>query len=251
MFSQLPFPSSNFFRHPKLKCKKRKEKEIFAQREKGTTQRTTQHTEHAQRTRRDIRVTKMAGETIFDNVALVSAVLALIVAQLLKPLTHYVGTKKWKPSLAIGSGGFPSSHSSFVVALATGAGVEKGAADTSFAVAAVLAVVVMYDAMGVRRQAGYHASAINSLISGAYGSNSNNNIRNSSQNIDEDEEAPKSPLFSADGFDQFIKNIQNQPLREHIGHTPVQVCFGGLTGLVIGLVVGLNSQIEHRGLFHS
>ena len=58
-------------------------------------------------------------------------------------------------------------------------------------------------------------------------------------------------LFSADGFEQFIKNIQNQPLREHIGHTPVQVCFGGLTGLVIGLVVGLNSQIEHRGLFHS
>ena len=111
--------------------------------------------------------------------------------------------------------------------------------------------------MGVRRQAGYHAYAINSLISGAYGSKSQN--RNSSSgNIDatlelEDEETPtpKSPLFSADGFDQFIKNIQNQPLREHIGHTPVQVCFGGLTGLVIGLVVGLNAQIEHRGLFHS
>jgi len=226
---------------------------MCTEREKGTTRTThdTQNTRtaHAQRYIRAQQ--KMAGETIFDNVALVSAVLALIVAQLLKPLTHYVGTKKWKPSLAIGSGGFPSSHSSFVVALATGAGVEKGAADTSFAVAAVLAVVVMYDAMGVRRQAGYHASAINSLISGAYGSNSNNNIRNSSQNIDEDEEAPKSPLFSADGFDQFIKNIQNQPLREHIGHTPVQVCFGGLTGLVIGLVVGLNSQIEHRGLFHS
>ena len=74
--------------------------------------------------------------------------------------------------------GFPSSHASFVVALATGAGVERGTADTSFAVAAVLAIVVMYDAMGVRRQAGYHASAINSLISGAYGSNSQN--RNSS-----------------------------------------------------------------------
>ncbi|CAL6396571.1 unnamed protein product [Bathycoccus prasinos] len=196
-------------------------------------------------------------KNIFDNVALLSALLALLVAQLLKPLTHYVGTKKWKPSLAIGSGGFPSSHASFVVALATGAGVERGTADTSFAVAAVLAIVVMYDAMGVRRQAGYHASAINSLISGAYGSNSQN--RNSSSgNIDatlelEDEETPtpKSPLFSADGFDQFIKNIQNQPLREHIGHTPVQVCFGGLTGLVIGLVVGLNAQIEHRGLFHS
>ena len=199
------------------------------------------------------------GDTLLDNVALVSAVIALVVAQALKPLTHYVGTKVWKPSLAIGSGGFPSSHSAFVVALATGAGVEKGAADTSFAVAAVLAVVVMYDAMGVRRQAGYHASAINSLISGAYGSNSN--ISNTRHRIDttnfndeeDDEEAmtPKSPLFSADGFEQFIKNIQNQPLREHIGHTPVQVCFGGLTGLVIGLVVGLNSQIEHRGLFHS
>jgi len=68
-------------------------------------------------------------------------------------------------------------------------------------------------------------------------------------NIDEEATTPKSPLFSADGFDQFIKNIQNQPLREHIGHTPVQVCFGGLTGLVIGLAVGLNAQIEHGGLF--
>ena len=198
------------------------------------------------------------GDTLLDNVALVSAVIALVVAQVLKPLTHYVGTKVWKPSLAVGSGGFPSSHSAFVVALATGAGVEKGAADTSFAVAAVLAVVVMYDAMGVRRQAGYHASAINSLISGAYGSNSNANNRHgidtTNFNDEEDDEeamTPKSPLFSADGFEQFIKNIQNQPLREHIGHTPVQVCFGGLTGLVIGLVVGLNSQIEHRGLFHS
>ena len=102
------------------------------------------------------------GDTLLDNVALVSAVIALVVAQALKPLTHYVGTKVWKPSLAIGSGGFPSSHSAFVVALATGA-ERKGAADTSFAVAAVLAVVVMYDAMGVRRQAGYHASAINSF----------------------------------------------------------------------------------------
>ena len=175
-------------------------------------------------------------KNIFDNVALLSALLALLVAQLLKPLTHYVGTKKWKPQLAIGSGDL-SSHASFVVALATGAGVERGTADTSFAVAAVLAIVVMYDAMGVRRQAGYHASAINSLISGAYGSNSQN--RNSSSgNIDatlelEDEEAPtpKSPLFSADGFDQFIKNIQNQPLREHIGHTPVQVCFRRVDGV--------------------
>jgi uncharacterized protein len=113
-------------------------------------------------------------------------------------------------------------------------------------------LIVMYDAMGVRRQAGYHASAINTLIkSGAYGSASGNNEstrRGMDQaNIDEEATTPKSPLFSADGFDQFIKNIQ--PLREHIGHTPVQVCFGGLTGLVIGLAVGLNAQIEHGGLF--
>ena len=83
----------------------------------------------------------MTSQSILDNVALVSAILALVVAQLLKPFTHYVGTKKWNAALAIQSGGFPSSHASFVSALATGAGVDRGAADTSFAVAAVLACV--------------------------------------------------------------------------------------------------------------
>ena len=66
---------------------------------------------------------------------------------------------------------------------------------------------------------------------------------------EDDEEGPLAPLFSPDGFEQFVKNLQSKPLRETIGHTPVQVAFGALTGVVIGVIVGLNSKIEHSSIF--
>lgn len=93
-------------------------------------------------------------DTVFDNVGLVAAVIALLVAQGLKPFTAWAGTRKFRPSLAVSSGGFPSSHTALVVALATGVCFQKGVADPAFACCVVLALVVMYDAMGVRRQAG-------------------------------------------------------------------------------------------------
>ena len=92
--------------------------------------------------------------SVFDNVGLVAAVIAVFVAQFLKPFAEWARTRRARPSLALASGGFPSSHSALVAALAAGTGCQVGLADPGFGCAVVLALVVMYDAMGVRRQAG-------------------------------------------------------------------------------------------------
>ena len=80
--------------------------------------------------------------TLGDNVGLVSAVIAVVVAQVLKPFSDWTVTGKFKVGLMVGSGGFPSSHSSLVTALATGAGYQSGLGDPAFATALVLALVV-------------------------------------------------------------------------------------------------------------
>mmetsp|Transcript_20039 Transcript_20039/g.50201 ORF Transcript_20039/g.50201 Transcript_20039/m.50201 type:complete len:94 (+) Transcript_20039:276-557(+) len=83
-----------------------------------------------------------ASKTLGDNMGLVSAVIAVIVAQALKPFSEWAITRRFKPSLAVGSGGFPSSHSALVTALATGAAYQVGLADPAFASTVVLALVV-------------------------------------------------------------------------------------------------------------
>lgn len=83
-----------------------------------------------------------ATNTLGDNVGLVAAVIAVIVAQVLKPFSEWTVTRRFKASLMVGSGGFPSSHSSLVTALATGAAYQAGLGDPAFATALVLALVV-------------------------------------------------------------------------------------------------------------
>jgi len=81
-------------------------------------------------------------DTLGDNMGLVAAVIAVVVAQILKPFSEWTVSGRFKPGLAVGSGGFPSSHSSLVTALATGAAYQVGLADPAFATALVLALVV-------------------------------------------------------------------------------------------------------------
>ena len=80
--------------------------------------------------------------TIGDNVGLVAAMIAVVVAQVLKPFSDWTVTGRFKAGLMVGSGGFPSSHSSLVTALATGAAYQSGLGDPAFATALVLALVV-------------------------------------------------------------------------------------------------------------
>jgi len=189
---------------------------------------------------------------IYENAGLVAAVVALVVAQALKPLTARGAGGPWKPSLAFASGGFPSSHSAFVCALATGVGVQWGLDSGSFACAVVIACVVMYDAMGVRRQAGFHATAINTLVAGVYGTNAaatgaapvsaNVDVERASDDEGQGGDSLTETLFD-EGFDAFVRRLQERPLREHIGHTPVQVVAGAVTGVVIGVVISVSMVV--------
>lgn len=140
---------------------------------------------------------------LMDNRILISALVAWFSAQTLKVLISLFVQHKLSWQLMFSSGGFPSSHSAAVSALTIGVGRYYGWDSPIFAVAAVFAMIVMYDAAGVRRAAGKQAEVINQLVERYY-----------------------------QGSD-----ISQERLKELIGHTPVEVFGGALTGIIIGILV--------------
>lgn len=138
---------------------------------------------------------------IFYNAILVSAVTAWAIAQILKVAVSVILLRKLNFQLIFSSGGFPSSHSATVSALALGIGKYYGWDSPIFAVSAVFGMIVLYDAAGVRRAAGKQAEVLNQLVERLY------------------------PILN---FDQ-------DQLKELIGHTPLEV-FGGVS---VGIIVGL------------
>lgn len=102
---------------------------------------------------------------ILENDPLWSALVAATAAQLIKVITH-VSTEGWAGAFPrfFSTGGMPSSHSAGVSALAISVGVEVGWSSPLFAIAAVFAYIVIYDALGVRRAAGMHAALLNELV---------------------------------------------------------------------------------------
>ncbi len=122
--------------------------------------------------------------------------------QLFKLIYDLCTTKKFNFKRIMGAGGMPSSHSAVVVGLATLIGKYEGVDTPLFALAFLMAFVVMYDACGVRRAAGKQASLLNKLI-----------------------ETPG------------LTGIQvSEKLVEVLGHTPVQVFVGAVIGFVVGLI---------------
>ena len=101
--------------------------------------------------------------TLLENTPLVLSLLAILFAQLLKVPVHLIITRKWDWSLLTSTGSMPSSHSAAVTSLATAVGFETGFDSPIFAVAAMFAAIVMYDATGIRYQAGQHAAALNEI----------------------------------------------------------------------------------------
>jgi len=85
-------------------------------------------------------------------------------AQVIKIPIHYLLDRKWDLGLVVSTGGMPSSHAAMVWSLTTAVAFTQGLDSTLFAIAAVFSTIISYDAMGVRRQAGFHAEAINSII---------------------------------------------------------------------------------------
>lgn len=131
--------------------------------------------------------------TIFQNEILVIAFITWAIAQTIKPFIGYLITRSFDWKMFFSTGGMPSSHATLVTSVAVGVGLMVGWATPVFAVAATLAVVVIYDAAGVRRQAGFHAQTINLLVQ---------------------EVLQGHP-------------ISDTQLREVLGHTPIEV-FGGI-----------------------
>jgi len=137
--------------------------------------------------------------SLFSNHILIPALIAWGLAQAIKLPLDYLSTRRWNWVLLFSVGGMPSSHSALVAATAHAIGLHVGFDSPIYALAVVVAVVVIYDATGIRRQAGIHAEIINTMISDL---------------------ATGHPLKS-------------EQLREVLGHTPIQVLAGTLLGLAI------------------
>lgn len=101
---------------------------------------------------------------ILNNQVLLGGLISWALAQLLKLPLEYIHTRRWDWSLLLRAGGMPSSHSALVAATAHGIGLVAGFNTPLFALGVAVAMIVIYDATGIRRQAGRHAERINSIM---------------------------------------------------------------------------------------
>jgi acid phosphatase family membrane protein YuiD len=154
---------------------------------------------------------------LFGNYPLVAALGAIFLAQLIKVPLHFLYFGEWKWSRLVGTGGMPSSHSAGVTALASAVGVQEGWGSALFALAVVLGLVVMYDAMGIRRHAGEQAMALNQLKAAV------------DKHLETDD-----PMFSRSQLHQ-----QRRRLKELLGHQPIEVAGGAAFGIAVGLLLHL------------
>lgn len=145
----------------------------------------------------------MLGEIFLFNPVLLAAIIAWLLAQIIKVLGEYIILRRWNWVLLFRAGGMPSSHSAMVSAAALSIGLYMGFDQPIFAIASILAMIVIYDATGIRRETGRQAVLINTMI----------------------EDLAKGKLAQVDR------------LKEVLGHTPGEAVLGTLLGLVIALVV--------------
>jgi acid phosphatase family membrane protein YuiD len=144
--------------------------------------------------------------SFFENRVLIVAMVAWLTAQVGKVAVILVRDKQLRVRRLIGAGGMPSSHSAFTAALTIGIGLTEGFDAPVFALAAAFALVVMYDAAGVRQAAGQHARIINQ-------------IRDLLEDVIEKGQPP-----------------DEKRLKELIGHTPVEVIVGAALGIALAYV---------------
>ena len=90
--------------------------------------------------------------------------LAMVIAQLIKPVFYYMRHHEWHWKLIVSSGGFPSSHSALVTALAVAVGLVEQFTSSMFAITLTLAAIVIYDAANVRYYSGQNAKVTQQLI---------------------------------------------------------------------------------------
>ena len=144
----------------------------------------------------------------FNSPIAISAMLGWIVAQLIKLPIDFLRTKKWNWAMLINAGGMPSSHSALMSSVTTAIALNQGWDSPLFILALSITGIVIYDATGVRRQAGFHAERINEILRSFV----------TEHKIDEP---------------------QKMELLEIIGHSPAEAAIGALLGIVIAIVVWL------------
>jgi len=144
-------------------------------------------------------------QALLSNTVLIAALIAWSIAQVVKLPLHYLLKREWDWSLLMSAGGMPSSHSALVVAVTHAIGLTLGFGSPLYALAVVLAMIVLYDATGVRRQAGEHARVINAIVSDLVAGH---------------------PL-------------KEEQLKELIGHTPGEVIAGATLGLVVAQITAM------------
>ena len=143
---------------------------------------------------------------LLHNQIFVAAVLGWLVAQVLKTIIHMIVNKQFVAERMVRGGGMTSTHSATQCELATATGMRYGGGSFEFAVAIMLAIIVMYDAMGVRRETGIQGRVLNEML---------------------------------DIFMNMGKEISAEAkLKELVGHTPLQVLMGAVLGCVIAVLVG-------------
>ena len=140
---------------------------------------------------------------ILHNRILMVALLACVSAQGLKLVIDLIATRKLNVTYLLSPGGMPSAHSALVGALATSVGSLKGWSSAEFAIACLFAIIVMYDAAGVRQAAGKQAKILNQIV---------------------------------DELFQEKHNLNEERLKELLGHTPFQVLVGLSLGISIAMV---------------
>ncbi len=150
---------------------------------------------------------------IFENIPLLAALFAILFAQFVKIPIHFLLTRKLDFGLMTSTGGMPSSHSAAVTALTTAIAFEAGLQSPLFAVSAIFAVIVMFDATGIRYQAGQQAIIINQMRA------------DFQIFVDDLKDWPKKD-----------NETKMQELKTLLGHKPNEVFFGALTGIAISII---------------
>jgi len=140
---------------------------------------------------------------LIHNVVFWAGLCGWFVAQFTKLLCHFVQSRKIDFRFLISTGGMPSAHSAMACGLATAVALVSGMGSPLFAVTLAFAIVVMFDAQTVRRAAGVQARVLNQIV---------------------DE------LFTE-------HHLSQQKLKEFLGHTPLEVFFGMVMGILMAIIV--------------
>ena len=158
-------------------------------------------------------------QDLFSNYIIFILMIAWLVAQVLKFFIHLLVEREFRIERIFGDGGMPSAHSATVSSLVVMCGWSVGVGSAVFAVSLILAIIVMHDATGVRREAGKQATAVKQLAD----------------------------VFNA-MFLEKDEAIRTEKLKEFIGHTPLQVFFGSIVGIIVAIICISILKLPYAGI---